>query len=246
MKRALVLVLAVLGTAALSGCSTPPPPYVYYDVNVYWRFLGAQGQPYGDATNADPGCADAGVDQVRVTLQGPVQRQVVVTCVDLGGTPGIRVEGLLAGNYLVTTEGLRGGLPVYLESQRPVAIPVPAPGDLDVVPAAIYGDMNVFYDLPAGVTCANAAITEIAFELYEIGALVPWYSSAANAFVPCRSFPDNGFIVPSVPPGSYRFRYVSAMQGATAAYQVCGVTPVQGSGTQSVTYFLPVATFQCP
>ncbi len=229
------------GQSCIAGQCGP----VLGDVTMYWRFVGAQGQAYGDASQVDPGCAAAGVDEVQIRFQGPVQRDEVVTCVQVNGVPGVVVLGLPVGTYVVTTEGLRGGLPVYAE-QRTMTLPVA--GVVDVVPSALHGDLNVFYDFPAGVTCAGGGLTEIAFELYNLGSAPPFleYSSVANVFVPCRAPPDNGFIAPSIPPGAYRLRYLSALQGAAAANQVCGVELSQGAGTQSVSYLLPPATATCP
>jgi hypothetical protein len=151
MNRAVAaaLLLAVGGTAC-APIAEPVPPSLL----IYWRFVGSQGQPYGDGTQRAPGCVGANVDQIHMTVVGPggfVIDDYTYPCL-YQGVPGIFYEPLAGGTYRWSIEGIRLGLTVfYAEGITDVFGPVV----LTVPLAADFPDVNVTYQLPAGVTCAS-------------------------------------------------------------------------------------------
>ena len=246
MKRALVIAAIALGV----GCTSSPPPPAYANLTLYWHFVGAQGQQYGNGTNANTGCAQAGVDSVQVTLTGPYGYTSTddSPCVTSSGAPGITYPGVYAGPFTWTIVGRRNGLPVYSVTETNVNVA----GDavFDVAPAALYPDLNVTYTLPTGDTCNSpTAVQQMSFALFQGGSL--YLTNSGTSFFPlvCGDPPSsNVFTVPSLPQGGYTFRYVAALNNVgTSLYQQCGLNVPQGStNPQSVLATLAVATSSCP
>lgn len=222
MNRIAAFVTAVF---VLAGCAPAPVPIpMFTDLTFYWQFQDQDGNRYGNFTAAFPGCIDANVDDVVVTLTGPGGRVVrTVPCVASNGVPGAMFAGVPTGSYTWTVEGWRAGLAVYSMSGGGQVFDFPF---FDTTPLAIYPNMDLFYDLPSGVGCAG--IYEIDFELDNItvpASPVIEYSSV-NAFIPCSPAPNNGFTMPSIPLGTYGYRFIAAVDAppprGRSLYQVCG------------------------
>jgi len=234
MKR--VLLAATLALSA--GCYSSPPSPPIVNLNLYWHFVGRQGQTYGDGTQANTGCAEAGVDTVSVTLTDPTGYTYApqsFPCVQSNGVPGVTYPGLYAGGYAWIVAGYRGSLPVYSVTQtnQPVNPDSTGNATVDVAPAALYPDLNVTYDLPATVTCSAASIVQVSFELDQGGAL--YYTNAGSATspgfgLPCADPPQNVFTVPSLPAGTnYQFSYIEALASTGPVYEACGLLVIQTS-----------------
>lgn len=253
MKRALVVAALALAAAG-AGCEPAPPPV--YGVTVYWQFVGWQGQVYGDFTNANTGCAAAGVDEVRIVLDGPggVYDQTAA-CVQANGAAGVIVPAIPAGPYTLTVQGLRTGLAVYEQVLLNVAVPSPV---LDTTLDAIYGDMNLVYTLPAAGSCAVGDRLAIALYDYDYNpSVVAWTTELPGAYYlpfPCAAPPGNVVTIPSVATSSatgyYRFNFISVVDAnGFPVYQLCN-WPAAGFAwngfNQSVGANLLVASGTCP
>lgn len=242
MKRFAMLAAAALG----SGCvvSSEVPPIGTGTVTLYWRFVNSQLQTYGDYSPANPGCAAAGVDQVRVTiLEAGGSFVQTFSCVQAAnGVPGVTVLDFLPGAYPWTLEGLRGGLTVYSDSGTATVTSSFPDAVVNGVLGASYSDFNVFYTLPVGATCAG--IAEIAFQLYT-DTISPFLEySDQNVLVPCS---QGGFVVPSLSAGNYFFRFIAAItSGGTSLYQVCDQTFTHLNQVEQITYDLLTTVAPCP
>jgi hypothetical protein len=217
MNRIAAAALASTLALAIPACGPPPPP-PYSDVTFYWQFQDGDGNLYGDFTAGFPGCDLANVDQVRVTLTGPLGTlpPSTVPCVASNGMPGATFTALPAGSYVWFIEGLRLDFPVFsIEGAGNIVdFPIFYPRV-----GAIYPNMDLFYALPPGVNCTG--IAEIAFELDNIVGGVVEYSSA-NAFVACG--PPYGFTMPSIPQGTYGYRFIEAIPSlGPPLYKACRV-----------------------
>ena len=249
MNRAAVV--ATLLAAGAVACAPPPPPPTF---TIYWRFVGAQGQTYGDGTQRDPGCTAANVDEVHMVVLDPggfVVDDYTYPCL-YQGVPGIYYDGLVSGAFRWQIYGVRQGLTVYFaEGVTNVADAVV----LTVPVAADYPDLNVAYSLPGGVTCANNftgfALGQVDFQFQ--GAVAPYVVeySGLNLLVTCQDPPNNVFVMPSIPPGMYQMAFLSALTPTTippsAAYQACiwPVTHADVMPAESVTIPLTRATGPC-
>jgi hypothetical protein len=272
MNRAAVV--AILLVAGAVACAPPPPPPPPPTIALYWQFVGSQGQVYGNGTQRDPGCVAANVNAIRMMVTDPtgyVVDDYVYPCV-YEGVPGIYYDGiydsygyyvgpLLTGVYRWGIEGIRNydftvrpgptnGLTVFYEQgdtnvQGDVVLTVPL--------AADFPDMNVSYTLqPGSVTCANnqsgLPLGQIEFSLLDT--MPPYLEvySATNLYVTCQD-PPNSFPVPSVPPGNYYMRFISALTAVVppaAAYQECGVPVTHANLVDTAPFYLTPATGTCP
>ncbi len=209
---------------AVAACGPAPAP-PFSDVTFYWNFQDGDGNTFGNFTASNPGCGIANVDEVRVTYTGPTGTSWFTAPCTVGGIPGaMPPTPLPAGSYTFTLDGFRQGLIVYTAQGF---------GDIVNFPAffltlnAVFPNMDLWYELPVGQTCAG--IAEIAFQLVngpgQPGAVVEY--SWENVLVACRMPPNNGFTMPSIPPGNYGYRFVSAvnapMPGGQSVFQVCGL-----------------------
>ncbi|HET8734640.1 MAG TPA: hypothetical protein VFM45_12820 [Anaeromyxobacteraceae bacterium] len=204
---------------AIAACG-PAPVAPFTDATVYWNFQDMDGNVFGDWTSQfGGGCVGANVDQVRVSMTGPAGSWVqTVPCLATNLMPGATFTNLPAGPYTWTLEALRQNLTVFSTTGG---------GDIVNFPffyatlPAVYPNMDLFYDLPVGGSCAQVA--EIAFVLRNLDAGIVEYSSD-NVLVTCRPPPQNGFTMPSIPVGNYGYRFVSAIDaGGFSLYQVCGL-----------------------
>jgi len=222
MKR-----IAAFAAAALvvAGCGPGPQPVPFFtDLTLYWQFVDQDGNRFGNFTGANPGCVDANVDDVVVTLIGPGGRTVwTVPCVASNGIPGATFPQVPTGSYTWTVEGWRAGLAVFSMTGGGQVFDFPF---FDTAPLAIFPNMDLFYDLPSGVGCTG--IFQISFQLDNItvpSSPVVEYSSL-NAFIPCGLPPNNGFTMPSIPLGNYGYRFIAAVDAppprGRSLYQICG------------------------
>ncbi len=250
MKRVLVLAALALG----AGCSSPPPPPLV-NLNLYWHFVGAQGQVYGNGSQTDPGCAQAGVDTVQVRLTDPTGYLTVQTfpCVQSNGVPGVTFPGMIAGPYSWVLDGYRGSLPVYDVTQASQNVAPDSTGNavFDVGSQALYPDLIVSYFLPSGppqVTCSTAGIKQMSFALFQGSSLVYTNGGSPGFAVPCGDpTQNNNFTVPSLPFGNYQLRYLAALDSTgNSLFEVCGQLVSQGSTTQNVDVNLAPAGAACP
>jgi hypothetical protein len=258
MKRAAVVAALALAAAA---CEPAPPVYPATDLTLYWRFIGAQGDVFGDYSTVNPGCWTASVDQVRITLTNPAgpQPPVIVNCVQSNGSPGV-VLPTWAGPNSWLVEGLRTGLPVFSVTGS-VNVPDPLGATMDLDLHALYGDMNLFYDLPATAACFAGDTVQLALYDYDYVPSRLAYTTDYPGFtipIPCNypplappNGPDNFIVIPSLATSSgtgyYRFNYISVIRGGLAVYQICNPPGFSWNGlTQDVGYTLPVAAGTCP
>lgn len=254
-KRFLTLAALALG----AGCTSSPGP-APVNLNLYWHFVGAQGQVYGSGSQANPGCAEAGVDTVLIQLTDPYGyfTSPSFSCVRSNGVPGASYAGV-NGLYSWTVTGYRGGLrgtAVYSVTQTNQNVVGDSTGNaiVDVELAALYIDQNVSYSLPSGTTCESAGITGMSFELDQSGSL--YYTNAGTSAFPVAcgdTTQDNFFTVPSLPPGGYSLLFVSALgPSGSAAYATCDTSVVQPSASPGQTFAsssvptLAVPTLTCP
>jgi hypothetical protein len=224
MNRIAAFAAAALVAAGCGPAPAPPPPVEFTDLTFYWQFVDGDGNVYGNFTNTSPGCVGANVDQVVVSFTGPAGNVTrTVDCIASNGYPGATFTAVPTGNYTWTIEGWRLGLAVFQTTGAGQVFNFPS---FDTAPVALYPNMDLYYDLPPGVDCTG--IYGIQFELDNITTAntVVEYSSQ-NAFIPCRNPPLNAFTMPSIPLGSYGYRYVSAVDapppGGFSLYQVCGL-----------------------
>ncbi len=251
MNRAAVV--AILAAAGGVACAPPPPPPT---LTIYWRFVGAQGQPYGDGTQRNPGCVAANVDEVHMVVLGPggyVVDDYRYPCL-YQGVPGIFYDGIVSGPYTWQIYGVRQGLAVYYAE----GVTNVSDAALLTVPVlADFPDLNVTYSLPTGVTCASNftgfPLGQVDFQFQ--GAVAPYVVeySGTNLLVTCQDPPNNTFVMPSIPPGMYQMAFLSALTPTTippaAAYQAC-IWPVtqadvMPAGSSPVTIPLTRATGPC-
>ncbi len=221
MNRAAAVVLALVAASACGPAPVPAP--ILTDLTLYWRFVDGDGNVYGNFTNAAPGCIGANVDAVFISFTGPAGTITqTVPCIATNGYPGATFTAVPAGAYTWRLQGMRLGLAVF-EAAGTGVIPDTLYFDNDLT--ALYPNMDLYYDLPQGMDCTG--IYSIEFELDNITnpTTVVEYSSA-NALVPCRAPPVNGFTMPSIPTGSYGYRYVAAVDApppnGRSLYQICG------------------------
>ncbi len=229
---------------ALAACG-PAPVAPFTSATVYWNFQDMDGNVYGDWTSQfGGGCLGANVDEVRVSMTGPAGSWVqTVPCLASNQMPGATFTNLPAGPYTWTLEGRRQNFTVFTRAGS---------GDIVNFPIvyqtllADYPNMDLFYQLPVGGSCTQVA--EIAFQLNNVDAGIVEYSSD-NVLVTCRPPPLNGFTMPSIPVGNYRYRFVSAIDaGGFALYQVCGAGPIVQSWPNGVSFTanLGFAIGTCP
>jgi hypothetical protein len=241
MTRAAVVSAFAL---AIAACG-PAPVAPFTNATVFWNFQDMDGNVFGDWTSQfGGGCVGANVDQVRVSMTGPAGSWVqTVPCLASNLMPGATFTNLPAGPYTWTLEGLRQNLTVFSTTGS---------GDIVNFPTffatllAEYPNMDLFYQLPVGETCAGVA--EIAFQLDNTDAGIVEYSSD-NVLVTCQPPPLNGFTMPSIPIGNYRYRYVSAINaGGFALYQACGAGPINQVWPNGVSFtaVLGYAIGTCP
>jgi hypothetical protein len=201
-------------------------------ITFYWRFTGGQLQAFGDGTQNNPGCAQAGVDSVHVIIADPSGRTVVdhvVDCEDpVGHVPGVQytITPVLSGNYGWTLDGLRGGTSVYGVNGLAVLLPnqntvIDPPAVLD----ALYADAIIAYDQDC------TGISRIATTLYDYDAqsgtvsTTPAYSTDLGPNPAISVACGSTFTVPSLPTGDYDVHYFSALNSAGQAEdQLCNET----------------------
>lgn len=248
-----VLAAAIAALLAGAACTTEPPPPS--SITLYWRFLGSQGQPYGDGTERNTGCLGANVDQVRLVLTAPggvFWDDYTFPCAyGPTGVPGVVYDFVPEGTWTYALEGIRQGLTVYYASG---VLDVFGPVVRTVPLAADYPDLLIRYTLPAGVTCATNwtgfPLGQIAFSMLNtVAPYVEEYGSA-NVSVTCQDPPNDVITAPSIPPATYHMRYISALTPTVippaAAYQECAVPFTHGDLVDEVTFYLTQATGACP
>jgi hypothetical protein len=245
MNRAVPVVVAALLAAACTPAPFPPGP-VFTSLTFYWQFIDGDGNTYGDFSVTRPGCIGANVDQVRIAYTGPAGTVVqTVPCIASNGLPGVTFDGVPTGNYTWLAEGFRGGLTVFSIRGGGQVFDLPF---FDLALEANHPNMDLFYELPPGVTCLG--IDEIAFALFNLDSSPNFLEySSDNVRVPCRAPPDNWFTMPAIPLGNYGYQFVAAVDAPPPAgrslYQVCGLgmppmAPlVQGTGGNA--YIAPLA-----
>lgn len=219
MTRTAALIVSSLALA-VAACG-PAPVAPYTNVTFYWQFQDMDGNVYGD-WSVYSGCGSANVDQVRVTMSGPAgQWTQTVDCLAPDTfMPGAMFTNLPVGPYTWVLEGRRLDFTVYTATGSGDLVNFPV---LHTTILADYPNMDLWYQLPLGQTCAG--IAEIAFRLYNLDGGVVEYSSD-NVIVACQPPPNNGFTMPSIPVGNYGYQFVSALNApwpnGAAVYQVCG------------------------
>jgi hypothetical protein len=254
MKRAAAIAALALAGAA---CEPAPPVYAVSEITFYWRFMGQQGDVFGDYTVGNTGCATAAVDEIQITLGGPGGPYArTVGCVQSNGSPGVVVPAWVGPNTW-TIEGLRTGHRVFtVQGSADVGAPI----TLDLTLQAIYGDMNLFYDLPAGQACLAGDTLQVALYDYDYNPSRLAYTTNLPGFtvpVPCNypplappNGPDNFLVIPSLvtssATGFYRFNFISVVRAGFAEYQICNPPGFNWDGlTKDVGYTLGFAAGSC-
>ena len=215
MKRLAVLVATLLAVP-LAACGPTPGP-AFTDVTFYWQFRDLDGNVFGNAATGASGCGVVNVDHLRFRFQGPAGPfTMTVPCTAVNGVAGAQFVGVPAGAYGWVVDGLRIGFPVFTVSGSGNVIDFPT-FDLELL--AVYPNMDLFYQLPAGVNCTG--ISEILFQLFNLDGGVTEYSSQ-NALVACGS--PFGFTMPSIPVGNYAVPYMEAVAPlGTPLYKACRI-----------------------
>ena len=208
-------------------------------VTFYWNFRDASSQLAGNFTNDNPGCDLAGVDTVEIAIGGTTYSS---PCVSSNGSPGLVAGGLAARSYPFSAQALRNGEVVF--SATGVA---DASGQLDSLVDVTLDALNpqsfvVFYNVAAtaGTTSATCVfngvpISGIIYRLEDgsgnpISTTEIVFPGGAPGQQPVACDPASfGFVIPDLPLGSYRFRYLSAIRADGAAVvQVCGYNVFHG------------------
>jgi hypothetical protein len=247
MNRIAAAALASLIALATSACGpAPAPPFT--DVTFYWQFLDGDGILYGDYTARNPGCNAANVDEVWITISGPGGvTDMVVPCTN-GLLPGVTLTLVPTGPSTWVIRGLRQQFQVFSVTGAGQIAGLPS---FDTTLEANHPNMDLAYELPLGLDCSS--VSGIRFELNNIVGRVVEYSDQ-NQFPACRPPPTNFFTMPSIPIGTYGFRFVAAVNvlGQSVA-QECGyglppqepIVQVAPSGTLA-TALLAFTTVTCP
>ncbi|HVP68963.1 MAG TPA: hypothetical protein VMT17_17055 [Anaeromyxobacteraceae bacterium] len=236
--------------ALAAGCYSSPPPPSLLNLNIYWGFLGWQGQPaFGNFSQTDPGCSQANVDQVYVSITGPggYTQDENFPCVQPNGVPGVQYADVYAGTYSWTLYGSRNGVVVYsvTETNQNVAPDSTGNATFESALEALYPNLNVSYTLPA--TCAGPpAIAQMSFQLDLLGSV--YYANAGTTFFPLACGANSStIVVPALPANSYVMNFVRALDAnGTSQYQVCGQTVVQAPGNVSGSASVTLSTTPCP
>jgi hypothetical protein len=155
MRNPLALAAALLG---LAGCvitpGTNPPPKTGGDITFKWTF-GANRLT----------CAQAGVSQVHITLNGPAGAEALENngyypCT-VSGVDGITLKNFAAGNYGFTIDGYTFGNVLSYAATGTIEL---VNGSMTVQPnlalVATIGTANIYWDFGTQQkSCANAGIT---------------------------------------------------------------------------------------
>lgn len=158
MKRLIVLLSAsVLGLSCGRHCD-------FRDVAVFWRFPNANA-------SADLSCADAGVQNVRITIDGSVEGTFACLLQDVNGSP---VQGILLTDFAnrahqFQIEGLdASGNVIYLD-QFTFTPSACGTNTADRTLTPIGGGMTIRYSFVGGANCtppqSGLPATYIWFEL---------------------------------------------------------------------------------
>jgi len=218
MRRALLSLVAA-APLALAGCRDDGT------ATFFWRFQDSTGNIQGDGTDANPGCTDAGVDHVRITVD---RDTFDAECVASNGVPGVQAV-FLSGTYDFTLEGLRNGEVAFSSSgtftvhgghDTEVAETLVAQSPQSLVVFTDNGDgtvpTNCVFKGPGG---APIQATHLTYSLVdEATGLV-----ADAATVPCDPV-SIGLSTVSLPLGNYVFSFLAAVDAQGAIAQLCGVS----------------------
>jgi hypothetical protein len=242
MRRlALALAAAVLG----SGCIVTNDVPAQGGVIFYWGFESDQLGNFGDFGNTPTGfadCATAGVNQVRVSVDGGASFDTF-NCSGADGTPGIWFQGMSPGTYAWVVRGLRGGVPVY-EASGNVAVPAGADAIQDVRLSALY------YDVVMGYTTLGCVAGDyLGFYVDPASAPnAPVYSSAEGPnpalAIPCAT--SGTFVAPSIAPNAYVTEWALYQANHALVSRSCPIGFTQLGNASVQVSPIPIDLATCP
>ena len=250
MRRAtLLLTLTLLAGGCVSHHEDPGT------VTFYWNFRDAQGRIAGDYSNANTGCDIAGVDTVQVTIDGGTYTS---PCVSASGAPGIQLQNFLPGSYPFTIQALRADEVVFTRTDVIEArFNFDAVGDVTLDPVdpqgfvVYYNVANTTGSTPGRCVFNGLPVAGIIYRLEDVAGnpvstteVVAPGGGLTQQPVACdtNSF---GILIPTLPLGAYRFRYLAAITPANEAIvQVCSYGVFHGGFPSIVP--LSTATGVCP
>ncbi len=261
MNRVALFVLAAV--AGGTGCVVTTHSDQPGTIGMGWTFTNSQSQVYGNGTAQNPGCAEAGVNQVAVTITDPNGRQVLSQAVDCQDAstqiPGVAftISSIFDGeSYGWSLDALRGDTVVY-HAEGSTVLWVGDMVDVGTVALdAIYQDIALSFTVPS---CSGISDLELA--LYEADNVFPNYPTSTLAFSSALGpNPNIGIVcktagvitLPSVPQNQwYEFHYISAVNSSgESVYQICNTTfdhqAQVGQTADVVAVHLATSTTQCP
>ena len=237
MRRALLL-LATAAPLAMTGCHTHDDGTATF----FWRFQDSQGAFAGDGTTTNTGCSQAGVDTVRITVDGSSTEQ---PCVASNGVPGVQAV-FLTGTYDFTIDGLRGGEPVFSTSGT-FTVHFNRDTEVDATLVALSPQsLVIFTDNGDGTVPTNCVFKGINGGLFTATSLTYSLVDAVTlrvvdaATVPCDTV-SIGFATVPLPLGDYEFTFLAAIDAQGSIAQLCN-QPVSHTGFPVFEDLLPAAS----
>ncbi len=245
MRRIATMLLA--GAAVLAGCgtnhrSTPG------SITFYWNFRNSPGEVAGNFTQANTGCDVAGVDTIRVIIDGSATDQPCVQ--PSNGVPGATLFDFQRGQYDYRLEGYASGERVFVASGVTSAdwnVDTPVDVTLDAVsPQSFVVYYDVRGEVPTQCVVDGVPVAGAVFELQDArGNLVDTTlgGDGVQRPVPCnQSF---GVAFAPLTLGTYYLRYFALVDRTGASLvQACGL-PVSHDGFP-IAIDLVTATQTCP
>jgi acyl-CoA synthetase (AMP-forming)/AMP-acid ligase II len=240
MKR---IALALAAAALSTGCvvhNNPPACNDPGNIIFYWKFT--------SATGATLNCAQAGVDTVRIDIDG---QTTWVGCVGPNGVEGITLNTFKAKDYPFSIYGMAGGggthdgTTLFME-QATATVKACTNTTVNAALAATGADLVIYFKF-AGQTGCPTGVEKVHYNL--VAANDP-NTSLSSGDVTCAGS-NNGFTVPGLPFANYSMRWIQGLAynaGTSqyeAVYQKCAA-PVAHFAADQVTIDLPATTPSTP
>jgi hypothetical protein len=168
--RTLAMTAALVTTLTGTGCivsSTEPP---MGDADVAWRFQNYDGQVAGSWTQANTGCVEAAVTDVRLTVWDSFDRVLVddyFPCVDGTGYPRAYLPNLPAGRYTYAAEAWRVDAPVFYDEYFFDVFANEVTMEDATLPVLAVAPLTVYFTQGGAYTCGGTP--SIRFDLYDPG-----------------------------------------------------------------------------
>jgi hypothetical protein len=220
MKRlALVLAAAVLGT----GCiiTDDDPPLGFGDLDVSWRFRNFDGSLAGDYSAANPGCSEAGVTEVDLSLWRGSTRVAFQTfaCQETAASlPGAFLQDVREGTYSYELTGYRLDEPVFQDGGTVSILPNHATQVLATLDVLTPQSLTLYYSLN-GVLTNCSTTPSINYALYNQADVL-----VSGGEIDCDPV-ANGFSVTNLSVGTtYYLEFLQAVDSiGESRFELCAV-----------------------